>query len=87
MLTESMKVKIMNKHKEDQLIELNLIVTNSFITESEQYTNFPFEFEGLILPNKYKIRIAVKHDENVDREDDAAYYLFPNLRICVHKLN
>ena len=78
----------MDKQKEDQLIELNLIVTNSFITKSEQYTNLPFEFEGMILPDKCtlnikdlcKIRVAVKHDENVDREDDAAYYLFPNLK-------
>ena len=44
----------MNKQQEDQLIELNLIVTKSFITESEQYTNFPFEFEGITLPNKNK---------------------------------
>ena len=78
----------MNKYKEDQLLELNLIVTNSFITESEQYTNLPLEFERMIFPNKgtvnikdlCKVRIAVKHDENVDREDDAAYYLFPNLK-------
>ena len=70
----------MDKHKEDQLIELNLIVTNSFISEFEQYTKFPFEFEGIVLPNKDKIRVAVKHDENVAREDDAAYYLFPNLK-------
>ena len=41
----------MDKQKEDRLIELNLIVTNSFITESEQYTNFPLEFEGVIVPN------------------------------------
>ena len=83
-----MQAKIMNKHKEDQLLELNLIVTNSLITESEQYTNFPFEFEGIASPNKgtlniknlCKIRVAVTHDENVDREDDAAYYLFPNLK-------
>ena len=78
----------MDNHKEDQLLELNLIISNSFISESEQYTNFPLEFEGMVLPNKgtmnikdlCKVRVAVKHDENVGREDDAAYYLFPNLR-------
>ena len=70
----------MDKHKEDQLIELNLIVTNSFITEYEQYSNLPLEFEGIASPNKDKIRVAVKHDENVSRENDAAYYLFPNLK-------
>ena len=80
MSIESMRVKIMNKRKEDHLLELNLIVTNSFITESEQYTNLPLEFEGIELSNKYKIRVAVKHDENVTRENDAAYYLFPNLK-------
>ena len=70
----------MDKQKEDQQILVSLIVTNSFISEFEQYTKFPFEFEGIVLPNKDKIRVAVKHDENVAREDDAAYYLFPNLK-------
>ena len=34
----------------------------------------------LNIKNLCKIRVAVKHDENVDREDDAAYYLFSNLK-------